>query len=199
MDSDFEQENEIPEQQEQQEQQEPNQQQQKPEQANQEIPAETIEIPKQPVLNYLKPQESKYWRFTFKNEANTNKFKSTIESIPEYGLTVEFKTAQETPDVIIKQGATTVGKINLLLCDRRDANLPEKYYCKLYFYQFRNPELYEAVKGHVLGFFDGFKQNRTANKNRVPEKDVGGRRNKKNRTNKRVVNKRLRKRTTRRR
>jgi hypothetical protein len=118
-----------------------------------EIKPETIEISKK-ILNYLKPQESKYWRFSFKNESNMNQLKSVIESIPEYDLTVEFSFSQNTPDVIIKQDNTIVGKINLLLCDRRDANLPEKYYCKLYFYHFKNEILYQKVKENVINLFD---------------------------------------------
>jgi len=133
------------------------------------IEPETVEFSKN-IVNQLKPQESKYWRFSFKNEANTNRLKSVIESI--HGLTVEFGVSQNTPDITIKQGENVVGKINLLLCDRRDANLPEKYYCKVYFYHFKNPALYEAVKTAIVNLFEGLKQ-------------TGGKRNKKRITIKR--------------
>lgn len=142
---------------------------------SEEIEPETVEFSKN-VVNQLKPQENKYWRFSFKNEANTNRLKSVIESIPEYGLTVDFGVPQNTPDITIKQGETIVGKINLLLCDRRDANLPEKYYCKIYFYHFKNPALYQAVKTATVNLFEGLK---------APIKETGGKRNRKRTTIKR--------------
>jgi hypothetical protein len=150
-----------------------------------EIEPETVEISKQNIINHLKPQENKYWRFSFKNEANTNRLKSVIESIPEYGLTVDFGTPQNTPDITIKQGNDVVGKINLLLCDRRDANLPEKYYCKIYFYHFKNSALYEAVKASVVNLFETFKGAT------IPSKGAGGKRHRKRITikRKRTVNK----------
>ena len=142
---------------------------------SEEIEPETVEFSKN-VVNQLKPQENKYWRFSFKNEANTNRLKSVIESIPEYGLTVDFGVPQNTPDITIKQGETIVGKINLLLCDRRDANLPEKYYCKIYFYHFKNPALYQAVKTATVNLFEGLKAH---------IKETGGKRNRKRATIKR--------------
>lgn len=147
-----------------------------------EIEPETIEISKKNIINYLKPQENKYWRFSFKNEANTDRLKSVIETIPDYGLTVEFGVPQNTPDIIIKQGENTVGKINLLLCDRRDANLPEKYYCKIYFYHFKNPALYQAVKSNIVNLFEGFKGVS------MPTKGAGEKRNRKRVTIKRKRN-----------
>lgn len=150
-----------------------------------EIKPETVDISKN-IINHLKPQENKYWRFSFKNEENTNRLKSVIESIPEYNLTVEFGVPQNTPDIIIKQAENTVGKINLLLCDRRDANLPEKYYCKIYFYHFKNPILYQSIKTAVVNFFESF-----TNSNMIIKETKGGKRYKKRVTikRKRIVNK----------
>jgi hypothetical protein len=142
---------------------------------SEEIEPETVEFSKN-IVNQLKPQENKYWRFSFKNEANTNRLKSVIESIPEYGLTVDFGVPQNTPDITLKQGESIVGKINLLLCDRRDANLPEKYYCKIYFYHFKNPALYQAVKTAIVNLFEGL---------RGVTKETGGKRNRKRTTIKR--------------
>lgn len=135
-----------------------------------EIPPETVEIAKAHIINHLKPQENKYWRFTFKNDLNTARLKSLIESIPEYNLTVDFETPQNKPDIVLKQDGNIIGKINLLLCDRRDANLPEKYYCKLYFYHFKNPELYNAVKTAVVNFFENFKGNALGGKRKTHKK-----------------------------
>jgi hypothetical protein len=123
----------------------------------QEIPAETIEILNKNVISNLKPQENKYWHFSFKNEANKNGLTQTLQNIPGYNLTVEYGIPQNTPDITLKINDNIVGKIHLLLCDRRDANLPEKYYCKIYFYHFTRPELYQVVKTAVINFFENFK------------------------------------------
>ena len=123
----------------------------------QEIPAETIEIANKNVINYLKPQENKYWHFSFKNESNQNQLTQTLQNIPDYALTVEYGVPQNKPDITLKMNDNVVGKIHLLLSDRRDVNLPEKYYCKIYFYHFTNPELYQAVKTSLVNFFENFK------------------------------------------
>jgi hypothetical protein len=123
----------------------------------QEIPAETIEISNKSVINHLNPQENKYWHFTFKNEQNKNQLTQTIQNISGYGLTVEYGIPQNSPDITLKRNGEIVGKIHLLLCDRRDANLPEKYYCKIYFYHFTDQDLYQAVKTAVVNFFENFK------------------------------------------
>ena len=143
-------------------------------QTEEEIPAETIDFSKENITNNLKPQENKFWRFTFKSSENTNSFKNAIEKIPELSLTVNFEIKQNTPDVTIKQGENEVGKINLFLCDRRDANLPEKYYCKVYFYHFKDQKIYQAVKTAVINFFDNFKSNNKTNNNTSMK--TGGRR-----------------------
>jgi hypothetical protein len=122
-----------------------------------EVPAETIEISaKERVLPHVKPQESKYWHFTLE-DANKNQLTKVLQSVPGYNLTVEYGVPQNTPDITLKMNGETVGKIHLLLCDRRDANLPEKYYCKLYFYHFKKPELFQAVKTSLVNFFENFK------------------------------------------
>ncbi len=118
--------------------------------------AETIEISNKSIIPHLVPQESKFWHFTL-NGANKEQLTKTLESIPEYRLTVEYGIPQNTPDITLKMNGEVVGKIHLLLCDRRDANLPEKYYCKLYFYQFKNKELYSKVKTTLVNFFENFK------------------------------------------
>lgn len=133
-----------------------------------EIQPELIEIPKHNIVHYLEPQKSKYWRFKFKNEVYTNELTRIItKAIPGQTLTVEFGQAQETPDMTIYQNESIVGKINLQLCDRRDANRPEKYYCKLYFYHFKNNELYQAVKTQVVNFFMRFKTRASKKSNNI--------------------------------
>lgn len=121
-----------------------------------EIEPETVEFSKN-IVNHLKPQENKYWRFSFKNEANTNGLIKAIKGV-QNNLTVEFGLPQNTPDITIKgPNGEIIGKINLLLCDRRDANLPEKYYCKIYFYHFKNSNQYQAIKTAIINFFENLK------------------------------------------
>jgi hypothetical protein len=142
------------------------------------IEPETVEFSKN-VVNHLKPQENKYWRFSLKNESNTNGLIKAIKAV-QNDLTVEFGVPQNTPDITIKDpNGEIVGKLNLLLCDRRDANLPEKYYCKIYFYQFKNSNKYQAIKTAVVNFFEGLKGAST------PSKETGGKRYKKRGTIKR--------------
>jgi hypothetical protein len=140
-----------------------------PVETKQEVPAETIEISNKSIIDHLKPQENKYWHFSFKNEANKNQLTQALQNISGYTLTVEYGIPQNTPDITLKMNDNIVGKIHLLLCDRRDANLPEKYYCKIYFYHFKNQKLFEAVKMAVVNFFENFKGTGTK---------IGGKRNK---------------------
>lgn len=155
-----------------------------------EIQPEIVEISRDHIINHLKPQENKYWRFSFKNESNTTRLKTLLQSIPEYNLTVDFETPQNKPDIVLKQDGIIVGKINLLLCDRRDANLPEKYYCKLYFYHFKNPQLYEAVKAAAVNFFENFKGDVSGGKRKTHKKHKKRRITYKKKTIKRTYSKR---------
>jgi hypothetical protein len=124
------------------------------------VEPETIEIVnKAAVLPYVVPQKSKFWHFQFKDVNNQTELTKVLESIPEFGLTVEYGDTQKSPDITLKDRNTQdiVGKIHLLLCDRRHANLPEKYYVKLYFYDFKDNQLYDAVKSKLTNFFENFK------------------------------------------
>ena len=123
-----------------------------------EVKPETIEIAnKKAVLRHVKPQEVKYWHFKFIDSRNTNQLTTLLQNIQGYRLTVEYGTPVNTADIILKSDGEVVGKIHLLLCDRRDANLPHKYYTKLYFYQFKNNQLLQSVKTALVNFFENFK------------------------------------------
>ena len=123
-----------------------------------EVKPVTIEIAnKKSVLRHVKPQESKYWHFKFSDPRYTNQMTNVLQNIQGYKLTVEYGVPINTPDITLKIQGEVVGKIHLLLCDKRDANLPNKYYCKLYFYNFKNQQLFQAVKTAIVNFFDNFK------------------------------------------
>jgi hypothetical protein len=123
------------------------------------VEPETIEIVnKTAVLPYVKPQKSKFWHFEFISPGHQKNLSNVLTSSND-GLTVEYGETQKSPDITLKRGSEIVGKIHLLLCDRRDANLPDKYYIKLYFYDFVDTDLYNNVKKTLIDFFENFKSN----------------------------------------
>jgi hypothetical protein len=121
------------------------------------VPAETVEITeKEKVLPYVKPQEVKYWHFEL-NKQDNDKLTELFKNIPEHDITVEYGTSKSSPDISLIEDNNVVGKIHLLLCDRRDKNQTEKYYCKLYFYHFMDQKLFNIVKMKLTYFFENFK------------------------------------------
>lgn len=127
------------------------------------VEPDTIEIVnKAAVLPYVKPQKSKFWHFEFTSPDNQNKLSNVLTSSND-SITVEYGETQKSPDITLKRGSEIVGKIHLLLCDRRDANLPEKYYIKLYFYDFTDNEFYDNIKKRLINFFENFKSNTITN------------------------------------
>jgi hypothetical protein len=137
----------------------------------QEVEPETIEISeqgKQKTLPYVEKQTNKFYRFRFKDEANKNKLIKKLQEILGTNITVDIDNketdTQNKPDILLKENGEIIGKINLLLCDRRDANLPEKYYIKLYFREFKTPESMNKVKEELKAFFENFE---SATKNSI--------------------------------
>jgi hypothetical protein len=132
------------------------------EQIGEDIKPVSVEIAnKKTILRHVKPQESKYWHFKFIDPRNTNQMTTLLQSLDGYRLTVEYSFKINTADIkLIQNNIETneiVGKIHLLLCDKRDANLPNKYYCKLFFFHFKNYQLFQAVKAALVNFFENFK------------------------------------------
>jgi hypothetical protein len=126
-----------------------------------EIEAETLEIPftSNDIRNKLQAQNSKFWRFHLKN--GNEQLTKVLQDIPNYSLTAEYNIKQDTPDITLKQNDEILGKINLLLCDRRDRNNQDKHYCRIYLYHFKDRELFTAVKNKLLAFFNALKANNT--------------------------------------
>lgn len=123
------------------------------------VKADTIEISREATENILKSvekQPSKYWHFQFKNTKDKEDFTAALEHAG-YDLTVVYNEKQNTPDITLLLKEQPVGKIHLLLCDRRDTNNKSKYYCKIHFYHFTDPNIYSAVKAAVVNYFEGFK------------------------------------------
>lgn len=132
------------------------------EQIGEDIKPVSIEIAnKKTILRHIKPQESKYWHFKFIDPRYTNQMTTVLQSLDGYRLTVEYSFKINTADIKLIQNNIEsneiVGKIHLLLCDKRDANLPNKYYCKLFFFHFKNSQLFQSVKAALVNFFENFK------------------------------------------
>jgi hypothetical protein len=125
--------------------------------------AETIEISEQAekrILPHVKPQESKYNHFMFKDAKNTDRLTKLFETIPGHRITVKYGVPQSTPDITLIEDDKVIGKIHLLLCDRRDANKPDKYYVKLYFYHFKDNSTMNIVKENLINFFENFESSK---------------------------------------
>jgi hypothetical protein len=124
-----------------------------------EVKPETVHIRtnEKVILRHVKPQDIKYWHFKFSDPRHTNQLTNVLQNIRESRLTVEYSFKLNTADIILKQQGEIVGKVHLLLCDKRDANLPSKYYCKLFFFHFKNNQLFQAVKTTLVNFFENFK------------------------------------------
>jgi hypothetical protein len=151
------------------------------------ITPETIEITNKSVIPYLIPRENKNWHFIL-NDANEKQLTEVLKIIP--GLTVKYAEKKKDASITFKIDEEDVGKVHFLLCDRPSVNLPEKYYCKLHFYEFKNQELYNKVKTALINFFENFKQtNATSMGGRSLKKRITHRKNKRlqrKKTSKRV-------------
>jgi hypothetical protein len=141
-----------------------------PDQLTTELPAETIEIANKNIIKYLIPRKNKKTHFTL-DDINKNKLTSTLKRILGDNLTVEYADKKDDPGVKLLMNGEVVGKIHFLLCDAPNVNLPEKYYCKLYFFQFKNQDLYDKVKSTLINFFENFNgQNNTSGGKRVKKR-----------------------------
>ncbi len=127
------------------------------------IQAENIEIANKNVIKYLIPRENKKTHFILDN-INENKLISKLKSILGDKLTVEYAVKKKDPGMTLLMDGEEVGKIHFLLCDAPNVNLPEKYYCKLFFYDFKYQDLYNKVKSTVIDFFENFSGNTSGGK-----------------------------------
>ena len=121
--------------------------------------AETIEISeeaKKRILPHVQPQESKYYHFKFNSQSNIDKLTKVLQSVPNHNITATYGVPKSSPDITLSENGQIIGKIHLLLCDRRDANKPEKYYVKLYFYHFKDTLLQNIIKNMLVSFFENF-------------------------------------------
>lgn len=120
------------------------------------LPHESVEIAspaKERILSKVRKQHNKYWHFQFKNDRDLDALKSKLESVSNLNVMYNFE-GQNKADVTLLKDDKEVGKIHFLLCDRRDSNLPAKYYVKLYFFNFTDEDILNKVKEVVSDYFN---------------------------------------------
>ena len=105
-------------------------------------------------------QAQPHTHFRLKNKSDRQKLLRTIETASTIGPIIasyDYGRKYDTDIVIRKKTDSSntkpIGKIHLLLFDRRDRYNSEKYYMKLHFYQFANDALFDSVKQAVTDFF----------------------------------------------
>jgi hypothetical protein len=109
-------------------------------------------------MGYVQAQPHTHFRL--KHKSDRQKLLHAIEAASSIGPIVasyDYGRKYDTDIIIRKKGdpnsAKPIGKIHLLLFDRRDRYNIEKYYIKLHFFQFANDELFNNIKNAVTAFF----------------------------------------------
>ena len=109
-------------------------------------------------MGYVQAQPHTHFRL--KHTSDRQKLLHTIEGASSIGPIVasyDYGRKYDTDIIIRKKGDSNstkpIGKIHLLLFDRRDRYHSEKYYIKLHFFQFINDALFDRVKQAVTEFF----------------------------------------------
>ena len=106
------------------------------------------------IFPYIMAQESTH--FQFKTKEMERRFQQMIEQIPD--LTVRFDYGREDKSDILLVSSSDptqiVGKLHLLLADRRDRGDPSKRYVKIHLFHMKDPQQFELVRQRVVDFFE---------------------------------------------
>ena len=106
------------------------------------------------IFPYIVAQESTH--FQFKTKEMERRFQQMIEQIPD--LTVRFDYGREDKSDILLVSSSDptqiVGKLHLLLVDRRDRGDPSKRYVKIHLFHMKDPHQFELVRQRVVEFFE---------------------------------------------
>lgn len=106
------------------------------------------------IFPYIMAQESTH--FQFKTKEMERRFQQMIEQIPD--LTVRFDYGREDKSDILFVSSSDptqiVGKLHLLLVDRRDRGDPSKRYVKIHLFHMKDPQQFELVRQRVTDFFE---------------------------------------------
>jgi hypothetical protein len=137
---------------------------------------------KRGIIEKLQPQKTKNWRFAFKNDKHKTELENILKG-SNMNYRVEFNTKMDKPDITIYKDDNIIGRINLMLSDRRDIGDNTKYYCKIYFDSFTDAEVYSNIKNKVINFFNRLNtvtSNKNYNKTNKANKTMNKRNTKKN-------------------
>jgi hypothetical protein len=114
------------------------------------------------IFPYIMAQESTH--FQFKTKEMERRFQQMIEQIPD--LTVRFDYGREDKSDILLVSSSDpthiVGKLHLLLVDRRDRGDPSKRYVKIHLFHMKDPQQFELVRQRITSFFEKMGQPRTS-------------------------------------
>ena len=106
-------------------------------------------------------QAQPYTHFRLKDKLHRQKLLDIIKGASTVGPIVasyDYGRKYKTDIIIRNEGDSgktkPIGKIHLLLFDKRDRYNIGKYYIKLHFFQFANSELFHSVKEAVTTFFN---------------------------------------------
>jgi hypothetical protein len=106
------------------------------------------------IFPYIMAQESTH--FQFKTKEMEQRFQQMIEQIPD--LTVRFDYGREDKSDILLVSSSDptqiVGKLHLLLVDRRDRGDPLKRYVKIHLFHMKDPQQFELVRQRIVEFFE---------------------------------------------
>jgi len=106
------------------------------------------------IFPYIMAQESTH--FQFKTKEMERRFQQMIEQIPD--LTVRFDYGREDKSDILLVSSSDptqiVGKLHLLLVDRRDRGDPLKRYVKIHLFHMKDPQQFELVRQRIVEFFE---------------------------------------------
>ena len=129
-------------------------------------------------MGYVQAQPHTHFRL--KNKSDRQKLLRTVENASSEPIVASYDYGRKyDTDIILRRKNDSnitkpIGKIHLLLFDRRDRYNTEKYYIKLHFFQFANDELFENVKDAVTEFFrslppttESYLGNRTPKNSRI--------------------------------
>jgi hypothetical protein len=120
------------------------------------------------IFPYIMAQESTH--FQFKTKEMERRFQQMIEQIPD--LTVRFDYGKEDKSDILLVSSSDptqiVGKLHLLLVDRRDRGDPSKRYVKVHLFHMKDPQQFEHVRQRVTDFFEKIGPSTRTSTTRMP-------------------------------
>jgi hypothetical protein len=120
------------------------------------------------IFPHIMAQESTH--FQFKTKEMERRFQQMIEQIPD--LTVRFDYGREDKSDILLVSSSDptqiVGKLHLLLVDRRDRGDPLKRYVKIHLFHMKDPQQFELVRQRIIGFFEKIGQSVRKSTTRMP-------------------------------